>query len=388
MDTIDEYEVSDLLAGLVDKSLVVYDEATGRYRLLEMVRDYAARIMEDQPESPHVRTRHALWYTELAERAHSERFRREKDGLDELEHEHDNLRAALDGLKGVDPDRYSQLAGKLGWFWHLRSYFSEGRVRLAEALSAASGRDEVRARALTAAGELAAWAGDLQAAKPLIEEAVSIWRELGREQEAALALHELGWGYFNANDDTAARRCMEESLALQKSVGDPFLINRARIGLLQVLVSIGELEEVERMSPEALEVARSLGDLRSEHFAVHFLADCALIRGDCAVAERGYQHALALAVELGDRSETAVEIQGVAMSAAGQSQAERALRLAGAAAAEFDALGIDLSGIRFWSELLARYIGRVRAEFGADEAWEAGRALSLEQAVAYALQEA
>src|SRR6266540_3006342 len=100
-----------------------------------------------------------------------------------------------------------------------------------ELLTASGEGEDTRARALAAVGEVAAWQADLTAARPAIEEAVSIWRELGREQEAALALHELGWGYFYANDDGAARRCMEESLELQRSFGDAFLVNRAQIGL-------------------------------------------------------------------------------------------------------------------------------------------------------------
>ena len=220
---------------------------------------------------------------------------------------------------------------------------AKGATRLAQALAAVEARDETRARALAAAGEIAAWAGDLEAARPLIEEAVALWRVQGQTQEIACALIELGWGCFNAGD-ADARRLMEEGFSLQQSVGDPLLVNRARIGLLQVLVSLGELEIVEPMAREALALAERSGDPRSEHFAHHFLADCPLIRGDCAGALPRYRRALELAVELGDRSETAVEIQGVAMALAGCGHPARALRLGGAAAAEFEALAIDLSG--------------------------------------------
>ena len=91
---------------------------------------------------------------------------------------------------------------------------------------------------------------------------------------------------------------------------------------------------------------------------------------------------------LGDRSETAVEIQGVAMAAAGMSMPVRALTLGGAAAAEFDRLGIDLSGIRFWNALIERYLGIARAELGAtgaETAWQAGRQLDFASAVSEAL---
>ena len=184
---------------------------------------------------------------------------------------------------------------------------------------------------------------------------------------------------------------MEEGLALQQSIGDPLLINRARIGLMQVLVSLGELDTVEPMAAEALAVARATGDPRSEHFAHHFLADCPLIRGDCAAAAPRYRRALELAVELADRSETAVEIQGMAMAAAGNGRPAFALRLAGAADSEFAALAIDLSGIVFWTALLTRYLGDARAELGpaaAAAAWDEGRRTRFEDAIALALGEA
>ncbi len=254
-----------------------------------------------------------------------------------------------------------------------------------------SARDEMRARALSATGELAAWSGDLPAAHASIDDAVAIWREAGRQREIGLALLELGWGYFYAGDDDASRQSMEESLRIAKSVGERPLISRARVGLMQVLVALGELEIVEPMAREALADAERQDDLRSAHFAHHFLADCALIRGDCAMAGPRYRRALELAVELGDRSETTFEIQGVAMAAAGVSLAARALRLGGAAKAELDSLGIDYTGIRFWNVLLDRYLGRARSELGAataEAAWQEGRRTDLEGAIEEALREA
>jgi hypothetical protein len=181
---------------------------------------------------------------------------------------------------------------------------------------------------------------------------------------------------------------MEESLRIAQAVGDRALTARARIGLLQMLVALGELDAVEPMAREALADAERQRDLRSAHFAHHFLADCPLIRGDAAEAAPRYQRALELAVALGDRSETAIEIQGVAMAAAGMALPERALMLGGAAAAEFDRLGLDLSGIRFWNALIERYFAVARSALGeraASDAWQAGRQMAFESAVGEAL---
>jgi non-specific serine/threonine protein kinase len=378
----------DDVAGLVHKSLV--RRQGERLGMLETIRAFAHEKLAERDFADAVRDRHAAYFEGLAEDACRQRGEHEKQCLDLLENEHDNLRAVLDRLRVNAAERFLSLAGALGWFWHLHSHFSEGRAHLAEALTMTSTRDEVRARALSAAGELAAWAGDLPAARESIDEAVAIWRDAGREREIGLAQIELGWGYFYGGDDAAARQCMEESLRIAKAVGERPLINRARIGLLQVLVAIGELDIVEPMAREALTDAERQDDLRSAHFAQHFLADCALIRGDGASAVPRYRRALELAVELGDRTETAVEIQGVAMAAAAVSLAARALRLGGAAAAELDALAIDYTGIRFWSALLDHWLGHARVELGAeaaDAAWQEGRRMEFERAVEEALAE-
>jgi predicted ATPase/DNA-binding SARP family transcriptional activator len=375
----------DAVASLLDKSLLRRDGE--RFEMLETIREFAVERLAAGGDESHVRTRHAAFFAAIAERAHRERFEREGELLLALERDHDNLRAAIDWLGEHDSKRCLGLVGALGWFWHLHSHFAEGRARLTQALAGRTERDEFRARALSAAGELAAWAGDIPAAAPLVEEAVSIWHELGVEREAALALHELGWGYFFTGDDLAARRCMEESLALQQRHGTPILVNRAQIGLLQVLVSIGELATVERLSREALELAARLGDQRSRHFAYHFLADCALIQGDCMVAQERYRRSLELAVGLGDRFEIATEIQGLAMAAAGLSQRRRAVRLEGAAAAVLDSLGVDWSGTHFWDRLMDQYIGQARAELGDDapRVSEEGTRLELDRAIEEAL---
>jgi predicted ATPase/class 3 adenylate cyclase len=375
----------DVLGSLVNKSLVRLDGE--RFTMLEVIREFALEQLASSGEEASIRERHAAFFEALAEQAYAERFAREGLWSAELEREHDNLRAALDWLSEVDARRCLRLATRLGWFWHVHSHFAEGRVRLAEALTAAPDQDEERARALAAMGELAAWQADVAAARPLIEEAVAIWRRVGQEQQVAFALYDLGWGYFFAGDDHAARTCMEESLRLQTKIGDSLLVNRARIGLLQILVSLGEIETVKPMAREALDVARRLGDIRAEHFAHHFLADCALIAEEYAAAEERYKLSLEAAWQTGDEVETCYELQGIAMSSAGQGHARRALRIAGAADAHLQALGAQAS-IGFWNALLSRHLGRAREHLGLEEvdaAWTEGRRLGLERALAEAL---
>jgi tetratricopeptide (TPR) repeat protein len=372
----------DDLASLVDKSLLRrMDE---RLTMLETIREYARERLAASSESEMVHGRHAAFYRQLAEAAYSERIEREREWAERLEHEHDNLRAALDWFARNDPGSELRLAGALGWFWRVRSHLTEGRERLASILERQWERNVLLARAMTSAGTLASWQGDLDAARPLLEAGIDLWREHGDEAEEAHSLEALGWGFFMGGLDAEARTQFERSLDLHKRAGDKRLINRAQLAFCVVLVSQGDLELAEPLSREALILAEEQGDAWGRHLAHHYLADCALIREDYPSAEERYGRSLREALALGDRSEIAIELQGVAMAAAGRSRPKRALRLAAAAETEFAALGVDFSGIVFWSALLEKNLGRARYELGSDlaaAAWDEGLKLGIERAV-------
>jgi predicted ATPase/class 3 adenylate cyclase len=373
----------DTLASLVDKSLVRRDGE--RYAMLETIRGYALDQLTSSAQEKAFRDRHADYFEALTADAHADSIAHQAERADHLEREHDNIRAALDRLGASDPDRRLRMAGKLGWFWHAHSHFAEGRARLADALAGRSERNEDRARALWAAAALAGYQGQLADGRPMFDEAITIWRELGRERDLAETLLDLGWGFFFAGDDAGALRAIEESLEISQRLGDSALINRAQLGMLQILVSMDELETVPRLGAEAIELSRTLGDAWAEHFAHHFLADCALLQGDPATAATHYARSLDAAVRSGDKIETCIELQGVAMTSAGLGQPEHALLIAGAVDAQFKALGFQFS-VAFWNALLDRYLGVARTALGdrAEAAWEAGQRLSLDEAIAIA----
>lgn len=376
----------DVLASLVDRSLV--RRAGERFEMLATVREYAAERMADSDGAEAVRDRHAAFFEALAERADEGRHREPDAMADLLALDHDDLREALDWLSHTDARRFGRLAGSLGWFWHVHSHFAEGHARVAAALAALPADPaEERARLLSAATELAAWQGEGADAERFGTDAIESWRALDREVEVGLVLHDMGWGHFFAGEDDLARERLEASLAIHQSREDALLTNRAQLGLLQVLVSIGDVETVKRIGPEALATSQALGDRWSEHFAHHFLGDCAVIEGDVPEAERRYRLSLEAAWQTGDQVETCYELQGMAMAAAGSGDAVRALRLASAAEANIRHLGVEHIP-PFWVALVDRHVGMARAALdqdAAEAAWEAGSTLSLRMAVDEAL---
>lgn len=198
-------------------------------------------------------------------------------------------------------------------------------------------------------------------------------------------MDELGWLLvYDAGDDPGSLAAFEQSLELRRELGDGLGETRALVGVCQVLVALGEVRRAESLSRDLLELAG--GDPRTEHFAFHFLADCALIRGDTEEAGERYRESLRAALPLGDVLETSFEVQGVAMSAAGAGDPRRALRLAASVEALWESLGTSFS-VAFWDLLLERYIGGARERLGADAdaVWSEGRAMAFADAVDLAL---
>ena len=374
----------DGIARLVDTSLLkpIGDD---RLLMLETIREYALERLEDSRDLNRLRRRHASFFATLAEQAYERRVDAETESSAQLELDHDDLRAALDWSTAHDPDRALELAGALGWFWLSHGHLAEGRRRLTDALDSTPATGRARARALTACGSLAARLGDAEAGRKQVDDGIELWRELGERNEVASALDTLGWLLvYDAGDDAGALAAFEESVGLRRELGDAAGENRALVGTCQVLVALGDTERAQPLSLALLEKAQ--GDPRTEHFAFHFLADCALLRGECAEAENRYRESLRAALPLGDVIETSLEVQGVAMSAAGLGDRKRALVLAGAVEALWQSLGTSIS-VGFWDALLERYIGDARAQLGADgdAAWAEGRELPFDEAVTLAL---
>ena len=323
----------------------------------------------------------------LAEQAYSGRVDAEATWSERLELDHDDLRAALDWTGKNDERLALELAGALGWFWLSHGHLVEGRRRFVDALAASTDRNRALARALTATGALAGRLGDPEGGRAQLEDAIGLWRELGDEHELASALDSLGWLLvYDLGDDSGALQAFEQSLALRRILGDGLGEARSLVGACQVLVALGETERAESTSRELL--GRPDSDARTEHFAFHFLADCALIRGDFTEAETRYRDSLRAALPLGDVIETSFEVQGIAMSLAGKGEAQRGLVLAAAVEALWESLGTWMS-VSFWDALLEQHIGAAREQLGpsADAARAKGRALKFEDAVALALDQ-
>src|SRR4030095_9564437 len=126
-----------------------------------------------------------------------------------------------------------------------------------------------RARALWGAAHMLTWQGDPVKAQSLMDKALCMWRELDDSKEIAFALEGIGWAQFLAGEDEAAKTTFEEGLRLQRAKGDAYSINRAMVGMAQVLVALSEVEEARPMALEIIDFSEAHTDKRNEHFGWH-----------------------------------------------------------------------------------------------------------------------
>jgi predicted ATPase/class 3 adenylate cyclase len=359
----------DTLQSLVDKSLLGHTQE--RFWLLETIREYAAERLREGGEEETIRGRHLDHFLELAEQAYDERRASAATWFPILDPEHDNLRGALDWAALSRPEAEAQLASAVAYYWLLRGHALEARDRLTGALARHHSHDAIRARALTELGDVVGTVGQDREALTYLDEALTMWRENGDALGEASVLESMGYCYIGLGELRQARLAFEQSLALRQQAGAPELeVAGSLAGLCQGLVAAGEIGRAEPLAQELYEIGTRHEARRIEHPGLHYLADCPLIGGDYAEAERRYVRALAHARRWGMLTMCTEELLGVAMSTAGQGNHARAVRLAAAAHAEKEALGTHGTTL-FWTELQERHIGGARAQLSPDELEEA-----------------
>jgi len=391
-------DVLDALTQLVNKSLVVVDEQGDetRYRFLETIRQFAHDKLLESGEAERICVRHLDYYLALARRGEPQLHGAEQvEWFDRLDVEEDNFRAALDwALKNGQIEKALELAGALWWFWYIRDHFGEARERMSAALarSAASDPDEARLKVLNGLGFILYAASNMPEARAVLEEAVSLSQKLGSRRGLAESLQFLGAVEFvEASKSTPGhfenvRNIMEQSLAHWQALGDKTGISWELNLLASVAQAEGDLTQSRALWEESVALRRVVGDRLLLAYSLRRLAEIALQQGDYVAAEAGYREGHRLLMESGGKAAMAASLAGFAGLALAQGQFIRAVRLFGAAHAILQALTWRLPPAD--DEAYERNMASVRAQLSEaafNAAWDEGRALSMEQAIDYAL---
>jgi predicted ATPase/transcriptional regulator with XRE-family HTH domain len=357
------------------------------------------------------------------------------------------LQWAWESDSAEDAEIGLKTAGALWYFWSVRGHLSEGREQIGRLLDKAKaletlGSSEYLTKALNAAGILADLQGDYDAARLFHEESLALKRDQGDKRGIAISLNNLASVAQQQGDYTTARSLYEESLALKKELGDKWSIAISLNNLGLVVQEQGDYAAARALYEESLALARELGDTRGVAISLSTLGNIAHLQGDNLGARSLYEQSLALKKELGDKRGIAMSLSnlglvaleqrdyanarsrfeeslalreelgdkwGIALSLAGLGGAAVGLGNSGSGENAPEAAG-DLSEVRRGVRLLGvveallestravlqtedrlpyeRAIASARALLGEDEygqLWAEGRAMTLQQAIEYAL---
>jgi predicted ATPase len=382
-----DIDVLDGMGSLVNNSLVRQLERSAgepRFALLDTVREYGLERLASSGEESGIRKAHAAYCLVLAEECAAQATDpANTEWVSLLEVEHNNCRAALDWLTRTGNAEWGlRLGAALFQFWETREHLTEGRDRLEKLLKleGAAARSNSRARVLFAAGVLAQ--GDRRPAYALFEESLQIARELNDTRGVGIALNAQA---INARDDgdiSTARSLFEESLAVWRGLNDRAMVARALSNVASVVKSQRNYALARSLHEESREIFEELGDSTCIAWSLNYQGDVAQEQGEISVACELYEQSLKifrklgdkwgvagclmdlgnlardegdekksrlhyaesmkLFQELGQKRGVARLLDCLACSAALQSQPERALRLAGSAAAMRRVLGVPL----------------------------------------------
>ena len=402
-----------------------------RFDMLETIREYGLAQLAASGEIEAIHQQHIAYFLALAEGMESTLLgRRRKEGLVQLEADLDNLRAAVrwsqPATNGVEMGL--RLAGALAWFAHFSNHANEVRGWLLALLQHAAAPTRVRAKALWGAGLMALILGEYQQAKSEFEESVTLWRNLGDQHGLAATLRELCAILHFLDQPIAAQQCGEESVALWRAINSPWDLALALDNLAFVVTAHGDTASARTLFAEELALFEAVGDGWGQATAlnglgcvagqqgdyvtaqIHFTKALALRRteaekltlaealtllgevtqrlGEWETASDLYRECLLVAHENGSRGVITHVLHQLGTLSHTQKQNERAVRLfACAAALRTNGGAIGSHTITTPTEQ-AQAIADVRATLGEEPftiLWTEGQAMSLDQAIAFAL---
>jgi predicted ATPase len=438
-----DLDVLDPLTQLVNKSLVITDvgENGTRYRLLESIRDYGRERAVQAGEWEDLRHMHLAYFAEFAELGSAKVLSAEVfEWLPRLRADYDNLRSALEWGFEHQAQAALQLAGALSSFWWRCGQSAEGMNWISQALARAENLPEVqgegRRHQLTLREKawygiaMLAYLNDNLMALKAAEACAVLARELGHPRTLSICLAVIGWEQMVLGDNGAALPAIEESLNLARASGDQNSqgfalaamawyrltvehdLEAARLNETQSIALLeggelsweglqlvfgpargamlrGEYAAARERFAKYLPLFERLGDEHRVNMIRSWLAHMLRYEGNYQAAVAEYRKTILVWQKLGHRGAVAHQLESFAFVAQAVKENRRAGRLFGAAEALREKMGtpMDPQERVEYDQFVDDLRGRLDAQAFAS-AWSAGRALTMEQAISYAITDA
>jgi predicted ATPase/class 3 adenylate cyclase len=396
---VHEGDVFEVVAALVEHSLVAHDsggsKAGIRYRLLQTIRAFALERLAQSGQEQAVRARHARAFLELAEQAAQHLPGTDQaTWIERLALDQANLRAATRwAIDNLDVGVALRLVGACWRFWQIDGHLSEGSELTGAALAmpGAEAPTSERLVAITAAGGIAYWMGDMQTAREHYAEQFRLATELGAEAARADGAFNLAFATFmrpDANVD-AALRAMTEARRLFEEAGDAIGVARTRWMEATMHMNRGGAAEALPMFEQARSAFERLGDAWYHPMALGSIGWARAMLGDHLEAARSIVRSIAEYHALRDTATSTLTLRGCAIAALEAGRPTDAALLLGAYEGLSELYGVRTPQGLDWLIEQHDPVGRTKAMLGTDEFVDAkarGRRMSLDEAVDLAVR--
>lgn len=344
-ETIDEFEVLDLLTTLTDKSLIKVAESgyNSRYTMLETIRKYCDEKLTESGKKDELKKKQFEYFYNLVENSEIKLTSKEQsEWLEIISAENENIRDCLRWSLISNSDSSLKMSVALGKFWELRSYFSEGLEFLKKSLENAKSVEVVwKAKAiywiglflvhqgkfeeskknlhqclemfieknnkdgeavtLSALGSLAVFESDYENLELFSNKSLALSREINNKSYIGRNLQNIGLGLMQRGEHDAARIKFEECISVYREINDSVQIAKliGNIGALEYLQ--GNYEKAQAAFNESLKLRRELGDRQGITIALTNLGAVAYMQQNYDEAERLLEEGLEITRDLGDR---------------------------------------------------------------------------------------
>ncbi|MFF5205835.1 ATP-binding protein [Streptosporangium sp. NPDC000396] len=392
-DEIARDDVFELTAGLVDKSILSVEHRGSevRYRMLESIRAYGREHMTDSEERELSR-RYRDHYRRLTDRNRLDQMVPDQvERFWTLHGELSNVRAAIDLCFGrpYDAPEGLEIASSLWGYWIVSGFLTEGRHWLARGLELVTGANAARLTALAADSELAIHQGDLAAATPRLEEFHTLAQRMGDKAALAFAVQIAGLAALSAGECRRGLALMDDALALHRAAGD---INAVSRTLFQA-AAFGSAEDPGRakaFGDELLALSDAYDAPLYRAYALFAVGLATWKQGDWRQTEAMMRKALPPLEGVNDQWCLTQCLEVLAWTAGARGLHLRAARLLGAADTLWQALDSSPTELGYSVHSHRNCDAHARQSLGSQAfrtAFQSGRKLRLDGAVAYALED-
>jgi predicted ATPase/DNA-binding winged helix-turn-helix (wHTH) protein len=388
-----QIKVLDAVTSLLDKSLIVQKAQTNgepRFRMLEVVREYALETLETSGEAQEIRRRHAAYFLALGETAEPLLQGGESDKwLENLEEEHDNLRAALQWSLENHTETAVRLAAALRFFWIFHGHLTEGRQWMQSALEPFDHiSTTVRIKLLNGIGVAARNLGDYETARRMHEKILIDTQSADNEKEITLAIRSLGAIAVRQGDFSEARSFLERALVISRTLNDETEMGYSLAYLGYLARTEGDNAKAYELIGESSEIFRRVNNKEAVSSNLTDLGFIAYDQGNHEKAHTYFAEGLVMAWSLRDKISISYFLDGFAALALRRGELKIAAQFAGAAEQMRESINykIDSADSCFRDTYLAE-LRAALSEADFNEFYDQGRKLKLDEAIKLALEE-